>query len=292
MNYQDSEQVIHDRVNLGRLVRKLEKTVQEEDWDNTNVSSRPTWVKTQGLLQKMRYARKLLSNVEMYEDSPYADSDAQYERLRETINRLESVVKERVALKPHRPAPILPTIPTPLFAIRATAPVPLSAITPSASNSAGTEPISPDESTTITAQDLLLSPSDTATMLRAPSSNPSVTLLPPNLPSSPAKSTVTGTPAFLQNSAALQEELSAQLAQMATQLKRNAIHFADSLDKDKAVVLETQAKLERNHDVMQRERVRVRDHRSKSWGTTWLVLLSIMVAIVGFILTFFVIRFT
>lgn len=79
---------------------------------------------------------------------------------------------------------------------------------------------------------------------------------------------------------------------MAMQLKHNAIHFAGSLEKDKAVVLETQEKLERNFDVLSNQRVRLRDHRSKSWGTTWITLLSIVIAIVGFMLTFFVIRLT
>lgn len=101
-----------------------------------------------------------------------------------------------------------------------------------------------------------------------------------------------GTPAFFQNSTAIHEELSEQLAQMATQLKRNAVHFAGSLEKDKAVVIEAQEKLERNFDVMSNQRVRLRDHRTKSWGTTWITVLSILVAVIGFILTFFVIRFT
>lgn len=79
---------------------------------------------------------------------------------------------------------------------------------------------------------------------------------------------------------------------MASQLKRNAVHFSDSLEKDKAAVLETQEKLERNYDVMKRERLRVRDHHSKGWGTTWIVILSLAVALIGFILTFFVIRIT
>lgn len=111
-------------------------------------------------------------------------------------------------------------------------------------------------------------------------------------PSPPTVSNVKGTPAFYQNSSAIHDELSEQLAQMATQLKRNAIHFAGSLEKDKAVVLETQEKLERNFDVLSNERVRLRDHRTKSWGTTWITVLSIVVAMIGFILTFFVIRFT
>ncbi len=79
---------------------------------------------------------------------------------------------------------------------------------------------------------------------------------------------------------------------MATQLKRNAIHFAGALEKDKSVVLETQEKLERNHDVMSKERVRLRDHHSKSWGTTWITILSLIVVLVGFIMTFLVIRIT
>ena len=95
-----------------------------------------------------------------------------------------------------------------------------------------------------------------------------------------------------RTSAALQEELSAQLAQMATQLKRNAIHFASALDNDKAVVLEAQEKLERNHDVMTKERVRLRDHHSKSWGTTWITVLSLVVVLIGFFMTFLVIRVT
>ena len=86
--------------------------------------------------------------------------------------------------------------------------------------------------------------------------------------------------------------MSEQLANMAAQLKRNAIHFAGSLDKDKAIVQEAQEKLEKNFDVMSKERVRLRDHRSKSWGTTWIVILSIVVVTIGFILSFFVIRLT
>jgi hypothetical protein len=86
--------------------------------------------------------------------------------------------------------------------------------------------------------------------------------------------------------------MSEQLAQMAAQLKRNAVHFANALEKDKAVVEDAQGKMERNFDVLSKERVRLRDHRSKSWGTTWLVVLSMLVAAIGFVLTFFVIRIT
>lgn len=164
--------------------------------------------------------------------------------------------------------------------------------------SVGSPRVSLGPNSSLSAQDLLLSPSETTDVPGVEVLNPSVP--PPSLPfpvynagpSAPSVTTVKGTPAFFQNSTALHEELSEQLAQMATQLKYNAIHFAGSLEKDKAVVLETQEKLERNFDVLSNQRVRLRDHRSKSWGTTWITLLSIVIAIIGFILTFFVIRFT
>lgn len=86
--------------------------------------------------------------------------------------------------------------------------------------------------------------------------------------------------------------MSNQLAAMATQLKRNALHLAEKLETDKGVVEGAKAKIEQNYDVMTKERVRLRDHRSKSWGTTWLVMLSMVVAVVGFLLAFCVIRLT
>jgi hypothetical protein len=123
--------------------------------------------------------------------------------------------------------------------------------------------------------------------------DPTASLIPANAPSTTSKAPLSsGAPAFLQNSASLQEEMSEQLAQMAAQLKRNAVHFANALEKDKVVVEDAQGKMERNFDVLSKERVRLRDHRSKSWGTTWLVVLSMLVAAIGFVLTFFVIRIT
>ena len=94
------------------------------------------------------------------------------------------------------------------------------------------------------------------------------------------------------STAAVHEELSAQLAQMATQLKRNAIHFSDTLAKDQAVVEETKLKLESNYDSTHRERTRLRDHSGKSRGTTWLTLFSIIAVLVSFFVMFFIIRLT
>jgi len=94
------------------------------------------------------------------------------------------------------------------------------------------------------------------------------------------------------STAAVHEELSAQLAQMATQLKRNAIHFSDTLAKDQAVVEDTTLKMESNYDSMQKERTRLRDHSGKSRGTTWLTLFSIIAVFVSFFVMYFIIRLT
>jgi len=94
------------------------------------------------------------------------------------------------------------------------------------------------------------------------------------------------------STAAVHEELSAQLAQMATQLKRNAIHFSDTLAKDQAVVEDTKLKMESNYDSMQKERTRLKDHSGKSRGTTWLTLFSIIAVFVSFFVMYFIIRLT
>jgi SNARE protein 1 len=96
----------------------------------------------------------------------------------------------------------------------------------------------------------------------------------------------------MQNSTALQQELSDQLAKMATQLKRNAIHFSDSLAKDQAVVEDAQLKIEGNYDVIQRERLRVRDLRGKTGSTTCLVVMSVVAVLVAFIIMVLVMRAT
>jgi SNARE protein 1 len=57
------EQVVHDRVNLVRLVRRLDKSVNEADWDTER--SWTVWLKSERVLQQLKHARKLLGNVEL-----------------------------------------------------------------------------------------------------------------------------------------------------------------------------------------------------------------------------------
>ena len=52
MSYQLNEQVVHDRVNLLRLVRRLEKSIDSAEWlEDTRAPSRAAWIKTQGVMQ-------------------------------------------------------------------------------------------------------------------------------------------------------------------------------------------------------------------------------------------------
>lgn len=198
---------------------------------------------------------------------------------------------QRVTPKATRPPSLLQTLPLPAPSARQ--------IPSSVSESVALNPaLSVDPVADLAAQDLLLSPSDKLPLPSSslpPEQSPLLSVEPPvtssEKPISNTGATV-GNPSFLQNSRALQEEMSEQLANMAAQLRRNAVHFASSLEKDKAVVMDAQEKVEKNFGVMTKERTRLRDHRSKSWGTTWILMLSLVVVAVGFVLTFFVIRLT
>jgi len=91
---------------------------------------------------------------------------------------------------------------------------------------------------------------------------------------------------------ALHEALSDQLALMATQLKHNAQHFSASLEKDKAVIEETQEKMEGNFGLMMKGKMRLRDFRVRSKGSLWMVMAIVVVVLVLFVVMVGVIRFS
>ncbi len=129
--------------------------------------------------------------------------------------------------------------------------------------------------------------------LDAGAAAPSI-LLPTGIAAPPLASAADAAPArgLLQHSTALQEELSAQLAQMAGQLRHNAEHFSTALAADQAVLHNAEEKIGTNYDVMKRERLRLRDHRGKSLGTTCLTITSVLVVAIAFLVVFFILRFT
>ena len=122
----------------------------------------------------------------------------------------------------------------------------------------------------------------------------SAVLLRPRTPASPLSSIADAAPTqtLLQHRTALQEELSSQLAQMAGQLRRNAEHFSTALAADQAVLSNAEEKIGANFDVMKQERVRLRDHRSRSLGTTCLTITSVLVVSIAFVIMLFIFRLT
>ncbi|KAI0686742.1 hypothetical protein BC835DRAFT_1551159 [Cytidiella melzeri] len=286
----DSEQIRHDRVNLVRLVKRLETTADSKEWqEEMRKPSRTTWIKTQSMLQKLKFARKLLKTLELHDALEDSSTSTRFDEYENTIGRLEAAASEahkRATPQSRRPRPILPTLPLPVLSVPTVA--------PELTQDVAVEIYSEESSAPVAEASQL---SRKATMLAAPAVRPPLdptsSLLPASAPrTSDRLSNPSGTPAFLQNSASLQDEMADQILQMATQLKRNAIQLGTSLEEDKSIVKEAEDKMGHNFDVMSTARVRLRDHRGKSWGTTWLVLLSMLVAVIGFVLTFFVIRIT
>lgn len=211
-------------------------------------------------------------------------SERYYEHVKNTLQRLESYmlrVEKQHAPPLQRPHRILPSIPPPEHEFPVTE---RSKTTESPSVEAVSHPLPQAE-----VENLLPATSDVTEIpppenVHVASSSPSAAL--------PLSSNIAATPAILQNSRAVQEELSEQLALMARQLRRNATHFSDSLAKDKVVVDAMQEKLEGNFDLLKKERIRLRDFRGKSGGTTCLVIMSVIIVVIAFILMVFVIRVT
>jgi len=265
------EQLVHDKINLFRLVRRLDKSISGEHWDaqDASESSYIHWVRTEGMLQKLKYAQGLLKNVQSDAD------EVNYGNLRATLERLEATVKEaneRLKPEPTKPPLMLPRMPQPIF-VEPANPTPAEVVELEPET---TPPLTEEaEPAADSLKDLLLSPSDTSSPAAAES-----------------KGVSSSTRRALQSSSAVHDELSSQLAQMATQLKRNALHFSDSLVKDQTVVEQAQQKLEQNYGFMQKERTRLRDHSGKSSSTTWLTVASLAIVGVSFIIMFFIIRLT
>ena len=97
---------------------------------------------------------------------------------------------------------------------------------------------------------------------------------------------------FLSSTVETQDELSAQLSDMAKHLKANALHFAGSLEKDKAVLESAESQLLKNVDKMSRTRTQLKSVSSKGRGTTWLVLASVVGVIIAFMVMMMLIRIT
>ncbi|GFZ46828.1 hypothetical protein JCM24511_04048 [Saitozyma sp. JCM 24511] len=93
-------------------------------------------------------------------------------------------------------------------------------------------------------------------------------------------------------SSQLHEELGGQLADMSHRLKLNAIHFASSLEGEKALLESSQDALEKNLDSTRSSKKHLGTVSSKSRGTTCMTLGIVVLVMVLFVWTYMLIRFT
>ncbi|KAJ7481618.1 hypothetical protein FB451DRAFT_1236621 [Mycena latifolia] len=279
---------VHDEINLRRLVRRLEKSASDSQWSG---SADETWIQVQGTLQKVKYARKLLGNVELEDADPTPKNMHRYNDFRTKLDRIDAfmqALEKKTAPARTRPEPILPHIPPPPDDPEPAPPQPQRSSPPDAIAVPGDDPASASPT-----DNLLFSVSDVArTSFSSSISPPLTTLLPPSFPPSATKSTTTAVEPHLQHSNARQRDMSEEMVRMATQLKRNAIHFGELLANDQRVVEETEQKLEGNYGYMQKTRVRTRDLRGKTGSTTCLVLAIVLLVTFLFMFMVSLIRFS
>ncbi|KAJ6591096.1 hypothetical protein DFH09DRAFT_1138556 [Mycena vulgaris] len=280
---------VHDEINLRRLIRRLEKSASDSQWRG---SSDDTWIKVQGTLQKVKYARKLLGNVELDDVDPTPRNMHRYDDFRTKLDRIDAfmqTLEKRTAPTRTRPEPILPHIPPPPNELEPAPPQLQGPSVPDAIAVPGEDP----SSASLPTDDLLFSVSDVArTSFSSSVSPPLTTLLPPSFHSATKSTTTAVEPRLLQHSNARQRDMSEEMARMATQLKQNAIHFGELLANDQRVVEETDQKLEGNYGYMQKTRVRTRDLRGKTGSTTCLVLGIVLLVTFLFMLMVSLIRFS
>ncbi|KAG6833318.1 hypothetical protein H0H87_008950 [Tephrocybe sp. NHM501043] len=289
-----SSDPLHDEINLVRLLRRLDAPAIKDKRPELEAQR---YITAQGTLQKVKFARRLLKNVELAEGDATPERAQLFDDFRSRLDEIEAAMKEVEQPAPPRPISILSTLPRP------SPPRALTLDLPPISSPEGV-PTATTEAAAVHTDDLLL-PADTpsypsSTSFVFPTPMP---LLTPSLPLPPtttaAHASTTGISAGLSNpslrtstSTALHQELSTQLQQMASQLKRNAIHLSESLAKDAAVVEETQTKVEGNFDLMSKGRLRIRDLKGKSRGTTCLTLTIVLAVLLLFVIMVGVIRFS
>ncbi|KAJ2754519.1 hypothetical protein GGI19_002343 [Coemansia pectinata] len=99
---------------------------------------------------------------------------------------------------------------------------------------------------------------------------------------------VEGVERLLKSQRATQEELTSDLVQMASVLKKNSEAFGDLIEKDKTVIEETANLLNSNVSGVGKHGARLNKYRKQAWGTTGLTWLMILVVVcVFFVLVLF-----
>ncbi|KAJ8660230.1 hypothetical protein O0I10_004090 [Lichtheimia ornata] len=95
----------------------------------------------------------------------------------------------------------------------------------------------------------------------------------------------------LQHHRQMHDELTGDLSRMAAQLKLNSQSFGDTLAKDDKVLQDAQQAVANNLDRLRKERKRLDEHYSKSWGTSFMTMGVVLFVCIVFFLVFFTIKF-
>jgi hypothetical protein len=90
----------------------------------------------------------------------------------------------------------------------------------------------------------------------------------------------------------MQDSLTAELAQMARQLKLNTLHFSSSLDKDTALLAEAEGRLGQNLGKMKQEGGRLGSYSRQGRATTCFVVAAVAAVSLAWVVMFFLIRLT
>ncbi|EJU04174.1 hypothetical protein DACRYDRAFT_105243 [Dacryopinax primogenitus] len=259
----------HDRINLVRLVRRLELPANQPSTSEQDAYT--AWLQAKSQLQKVANARSLWKNL---------TSDGQTLNLDDLDARIDKLEKLAAKSVDEHPAPLPPRtsflelLPTPKPLL------PISILPPPEALSVQTSAAA-DTTAELTTSEPLES-----------SLLPSEPLLPEFSFLLQPSSKKDKEPEAEYQLNAIQQELADQLAHMGHQLKLNAINFGERLAADVGVVKEAEEKLTGNLDKMKTERGRLRDYSSTARGTTCLVITCILVVIIAWVMMFVVIRIT
>ncbi|KAG8887228.1 hypothetical protein FRB98_000325 [Tulasnella sp. 332] len=259
MSYESQEQLRHDWINLQRIVKYLEGTVLNGDLLSHNVDRHAAWLNANKTQTTLKHAQTLFGKVRETQPS------SSYNEVQTSLDRMLKITqdaKDELYIPPPRPKSLLaskglprPALPTASVNLEPDQDIPEAELLPS-------EDLMPPMARSREDPTSVYSPSPSQTV--EPLHTKSELCL--KVGSIPER------PGFLTTSLETQEELAEQLAQMGHQLKLNALHLANSLAKEKGMIEGASEKLENNLGNMTKERVKLRDHSSKSGWTTWMWL--------------------
>ncbi|EIW70557.1 hypothetical protein M231_07769 [Tremella mesenterica] len=266
----------HALVNLIRFVGSLQRQIPNSEVTHL------TLIKDQ---QDLEYARILLEAIRNGNEGPSTSSETLND-LERTLNRIE----ERMSTLSEQD--------TSIFSISSSPPTPIS--DPKDSPTVSPLPL-PSEARNLSSRSSIIRQRTSVQeylrrRIEEDRQGGEIGLLPLKIPIKPIRkedrdilfSGVKGG----MGSARLHEELGGQLADMSHRLKLNAVHFANSLEEEKASLDTSTDVLEKNLTATRQSKSNLSKVSKKGRGTTCMTLGVVILVMLLFMWTYMVIRFT